>query len=726
MQDELDVATLLSVEAVQIDPSVEARGSLLATLTIYPHLTNVLHGHQQEMLTAVFSSDGHHLATGDAAGEVLLWEITDSKGTPRVKIIHRLSDHTERVTSLAFSPDGQLLASGSFDDTIVVWNVTTGKSVSPLFSSHTGNVNSLAFSPNGDQLVSTGADGQGFFWDIRIGSARFGQVNQQFTSPGRKPISSLAVSPDWRLLAYGLEDGSIILWDIEGSRPRGDPLVGHDRNIRSLAFSPDGQWLASGSDDRRIMIWDTGLNSIHFGEPVLAPLEGHHNWVTSLTFNPVSRNLTSTDKDGLALVWDLSHPESGRIIPTPSPLIDGHVPLWGLDYAPNGKWLVTNGSGNSTVLMDITRIHPLVQAQTNSQDLVRDMTFSPDGRILATADHSGYINLWDGTTGLPLIQPIKADPCCLNNILFSPDGLTLASAGADDLVHLWNMDLDSKEFGQALNTILYGHLTDVTALAFHPQQPILVTGDIREIIFWDVDPDSKQFGKPLFQFENPPGITKSIFYRLSFEPSGDRLDSFYLGEVVIQDISALLDQLNNPQEEREISEIPQLFSFSYDAYTGGSLSTIIFDIDSAHTKLISIAFNEIRSWDLNPDFTHLGKLTGTSIGTMVSRINTILIGPDGNFLVSGDMNGQIQFWDLSSRSTIGPPIASYDSINAFAFSPDGHTLASGGAEGSIVLWDLRLDSWITQACQRANRNLTQEEWRRFFGEEPYRATCPGV
>jgi hypothetical protein len=38
--------------------------------------------------------------------------------------------------------------------------------------------------------------------------------------------------------------------------------------------------------------------------------------------------------------------------------------------------------------------------------------------------------------------------------------------------------------------------------------------------------------------------------------------------------------------------------------------------------------------------------------------------------------------------------------------------------------DTRFDRWTAFACTLAGRNLTPEEWRATFGEQPYRETCP--
>jgi hypothetical protein len=57
-------------------------------------------------------------------------------------------------------------------------------------------------------------------------------------------------------------------------------------------------------------------------------------------------------------------------------------------------------------------------------------------------------------------------------------------------------------------------------------------------------------------------------------------------------------------------------------------------------------------------------------------------------------------------------------------------MAASIGNDSIVLRDLSFlgdasrRSWRDRACARANRNLTRAEWTNYFGDEPYRATCP--
>ena len=77
----------------------------------------------------------------------------------------------------------------------------------------------------------------------------------------------------------------------------------------------------------------------------------------------------------------------------------------------------------------------------------------------------------------------------------------------------------------------------------------------------------------------------------------------------------------------------------------------------------------------------------------------------------------------------------HDVVWSVAFSPDGKRLASASADpmakpsGDHVVWVWQVDptSWVTTACWRANRNLSQAEWELYIGKNvPYHRTCPNL
>ncbi|MCJ7557783.1 MAG: TIR domain-containing protein, partial [Gammaproteobacteria bacterium] len=162
LEDSLDLANLLSIEALNNADTLQARGSLLTALQYYPQLDRYLHDHVGNVSAVAFSPDGGILVTAGCAeedpiskscstGEILLWEI------PEGELIQRLEPvHTGFMSDLAFSPDGLLMASSSWGGEIAFWDTETWQLAGdPIFTETTGRLPGIEFYPNGKLLVSS-------------------------------------------------------------------------------------------------------------------------------------------------------------------------------------------------------------------------------------------------------------------------------------------------------------------------------------------------------------------------------------------------------------------------------------------------------------------------------------------------------------------------------------------------------------------------------------------
>lgn len=118
-------------------------------------------------------------------------------------------------------------------------------------------------------------------------------------------IFSIAASPDRNLVALGLGNSTVRLWDVSREANRID-LAGHERAPVSAAFNPRGTTLATASESGEIRLWHPPT-----GQP-LCQLQGVNGHVVELKFaNDGLRLLAAVrtpDAGTEIIVWDATDP----------------------------------------------------------------------------------------------------------------------------------------------------------------------------------------------------------------------------------------------------------------------------------------------------------------------------------------------------------------------------------------------------------------------------------
>jgi WD40 repeat protein len=329
---------------------------------------------------------------------------------------------------LEFAPDGRTLYIGR-DRWVGRWNLDATPQPAPI-TAHTDEAWSAEFSYNGLNLVTSSDDTDDRqtlkLWTVDPASRVAPLTLRLGWHAHNATVSDTAFSPDGKAVAtVSLEPThSVMLWDAASGRLL-DELLGHTDWVRSVAFSPNGKWLATAGCDRTVRIWDVAARAcVHI-------LTGHTNKIRSVAFSRDGAQLTSAGNDGFIHTWDV---ETGSLLRS----LDARENIVDVKYSNDGSTIAAAGASGYVWLIDATDGKTPRRVPADVDELIC-LTFSSSGEVLATAGISGTIHLLDPRTGQELLT-LKGHKAQVNALAFNPDDTMLVSCDHAGQLRVWRAD----------------------------------------------------------------------------------------------------------------------------------------------------------------------------------------------------------------------------------------------------------------------------------------------
>jgi WD40 repeat protein len=488
----------------------------------------VLKGHTARVESAVFSHDGHRVATASRDDNTA--RIWNAESGQEIAV---LSGHSSGIVHVAFDADGTRVVTASWDKSARVWDVQTGKQVSVL-NGHTDLVWGASFSPDGRRVLTSSQDLTARIWDAESGAQLVvieGQNNYQvmpsFSPDGMRLVMFGNYQNNERVGIFDVETGAEIaslkdstellfgvafspdglrvvtapriastarIWDAKS----GEQLVslrGHARAIRSVIFSRNGKQVLTASDDNTARIWNA-----ESGEEI-AILKGHSGSVTSAAFNSDEDRVLTASNDGTERIWDLRKGKETL-------LLKGHTDsVQHAAFSGNGGRIATASSDNTARIWDAESGQEIAVLRGHTSG-VRSVALTRGGERAVTASHDNTARIWEIQSGRETTV-LKGHAGGVESAAFSQDGERVVTASGDNTARIWDA-----ESGQEL-VALKGHLLGVMSAAFSPDGQRVATGSWDgSARIWDAET-----GKEI----DALGCIRRGVVSTAFSPNGKRL-----------------------------------------------------------------------------------------------------------------------------------------------------------------------------------------------------------
>jgi WD40 repeat protein len=243
------------------------------------------------------------------------------------------------------------------------------------------------------------------------------------------------------LLAVGGAN-TVRLWDVkEGDELDEKTLEG---DILNVTFSADGQLVAAASSRGRVYTWHVATGA---GKDYRVGESTHGGSLNAVAVSPDQKWTAVGRSDARIMVWS----EDGRL---PVSELAVPSPVYGLDFSPDGKTLVSvDGGGVARAWALNEKDEWVARLSWPFEEPLRTVDFSGDGKTIAVAGDEGVIYLVGFDVPRRSITAYEGPvPVPVFKVEFSRDGKYLISASNDNAVRVWDVVFSDKLLARIVET----------------------------------------------------------------------------------------------------------------------------------------------------------------------------------------------------------------------------------------------------------------------------------
>jgi WD40 repeat protein len=297
-----------------------------------PGMAEVGH-HAGGVLAVAWQSAGMWCASSGQDGAVRLWDARVAAGSDVPGAARLLLQDVQWNEQLAFAPGGKQLAVGT-GRRLRVYD-TTGAQLCE-FADRPGSIAALAWRPKAPEIAAAANGG------MRI--HRVANPPHTLDLPWNGACLTASWSPDGRVLAAGLQDGSVHFWYVAAGKQ--SEMKGYGAKVRLTSWSASSRWLATSADEQ-IVVWDFGGRGPEGSAPL--QLRSHTARLTQLAFAPQGNLLVSGAGDRRLLAWQ---PGSGDR-PIDADLLPDEIVL--VRFSRDGTRLAVGDRGGTLTCYNVAR-----------------------------------------------------------------------------------------------------------------------------------------------------------------------------------------------------------------------------------------------------------------------------------------------------------------------------------------------------------------------------------